>query len=56
MNKEATLTEPVTKPTTTDNPHLRLVEEIRRKHPECITALRAFVNRKKAEREQRRAA
>ncbi len=38
------------KPTTTDNPHLRLAEELKRKHPECIVALRALVNRKIAER------
>ena len=55
MSKEATLTEPAAKPAT-DNQHLLLAEEIRLKHPECITALRAFVNRKKAERKLKEAA
>jgi len=54
MSLERNLTEPAA-PTPT-NPHHRLVDELKRKHPESITALRAFVNRKKAEREQRRAA
>ncbi len=37
----------------TDNPHTRLVDELRRKHPECITALRALLNREIAERKLR---
>lgn len=56
MSLERNLTEPAAKPTTTDNPHLRLVDELKLKHPECIVALRALVNRKIAERKLGRAA
>ncbi len=50
MSIKAALTEPAAKPTTTDNPHVRLAEEIRLKHPECIPPFRALLNREIAER------
>lgn len=41
---------------TTDNPHTRLVDELKLKRPECVSALRVLVNRKIAERKLGRAA